>query len=74
MDELYVIGDTISNDDILGLYYGVSTSLVSAPDDGDLTNFDVDGSFTYVHGGKDGDFVDNFIYDFPTVNVLILVK
>ena len=63
MDELYVIGDTISNDDILGLYYGVSTSLVNAPDDGDLTNFDVDGSFTYVHSGKDGDFVDNFIYE-----------
>ena len=51
------IGDTISNDDILGLYYGVSTSLVNAPDDGDLTNFDVDGSFTYVHTKKGYDIM-----------------
>ena len=63
MDELYVIGDTISQDDVLKLYYGVSTSLVNEPDDGDLTDFNVDGSFTYVHSGKDGDFEDNFIYE-----------
>ena len=63
MDELYVIGDTVSNDDVLKLYYGVSTTLVNAPDDGDLTDFNVDGSFTYVHSGKDGDFEDNFIYE-----------
>ena len=64
MDELYVIGDAISEDDVLKLYYGASTSLVNAPDDGVLTDFNIDGSFTYVHSGKDGDFEDNFIYEF----------
>jgi hypothetical protein len=64
MDELYVIGDAVSEDDVLKLYYGVSTSLINAPDDGVLTDFNVDGSFTYVHSGKDGDFQDNFIYEF----------
>ena len=63
MDELYIIGDTISSDQILSLYYGVSTSLTNAPDDGDLTYFGTDGSFTYVHNGKDGDYEDNFIYE-----------
>ena len=64
MDELYIIGDAVSEDDVLKLYYGVSTSLINAPDDGVLTDFNVDGSFTYVHSGKDGDFQDNFIYEF----------
>ena len=63
MDELYIIGDTISSSQILSLYYGVSTTLTNAPDDGILTDFGTDGSFTYVHSGKDGDFEDNFIYE-----------
>ena len=63
MDELYIFGDTISQEQILKLYYGLSTSLTNAPDDGVLTDFNTDGSFTYVHSGKDNDFEDNFIYE-----------
>ncbi|MFL2999294.1 MAG: hypothetical protein ACJZZ9_02315 [Cytophagales bacterium] len=40
----------------------LSTSLANAPDDGELTGFGVDGSFTYVHNGIGGDPEDNFIY------------
>ena len=62
MDELYIFSDVISEDEILKLYYGISTSLINDPEDGVLTEFDVDGSFTYIHSGKDNDFDDNFVY------------
>ena len=63
MDELYIVGDTVSQEQILSLYYGVSTSLTNKPDDGELTSFGSDGSFTYVHSGIGDDFEDNFIYE-----------
>ena len=62
MDELYIFSDVISEDEILKLYYGISTGLINDPEDGVLTEFNVDGSFTYIHSGKDNDFDDNFVY------------
>ena len=63
IDDVMILGDTVSQDDVLKLYYGLSTTLANAPDDGDLTSFGVDGSFTYVHSGIGGDPEDNFIYN-----------
>ena len=63
IDDITILGDTVSQDDVLKLYYGLSTSLANSPDDGELTSFGVDGSFTYVHSGKGGDPEDNFIYN-----------
>ena len=63
IDDITILGDTVSQDDVLKLYYGLSTTLANAPDDGDLTSFGVDGSFTYVHSGIGGDPEDNFIYN-----------
>ena len=63
IDDVTILGDTVSQDDVLKLYYGLSTSIANSPDDGELTDFGVDGSFTYVHNGIGGDPEDNFIYN-----------
>ena len=51
IDDILILGDTVSQDEVSELYYGLSTTLANAPDDGELTSFGVDGSFTYVHNG-----------------------
>ena len=63
IDDILILGDTVSQDEVSELYYGLSTTLANAPDDGELTSFGVDGSFTYVHNGVGGDPEDNFIYN-----------
>jgi len=60
-DDLHIIGDTISQDDILKLYYSLSTSLEGQAEWGDV-DVGVDGSFTYVHNGVGGQPEDQFIY------------
>ena len=78
-DDLHIIGDTISQDDRLKLYYGLSTSRRGLPAFGDVT-VNNDGSFTYVHNGVGGEPEDNFIYGLSDGlcekfgNVKILVK
>ena len=62
IDDILILGDTLSQDEIKKLFYGVSTSLESSPDDGIITSFTADGTFTYVHSGKGEDLEDNFIY------------
>ena len=61
-DDLHIIGDTISQEDVLKLYYSLSTSGVGQPTWGDL-EVGVDGSFTYIHNGVGGQPEDEFTYE-----------
>ena len=78
-DDLHIIGDTISEDQVLKLYYGLSTTLRGLPAFGDV-QVGVDGSFVYVHNGVGGEPEDNFIYGLSDglceelANVKIIVK
>ena len=62
MDELYVIGDAVSKEEVLNLYYSLSTTLEGQPSHGDV-EVRMDGSFTYIHDGVGGIPEDNFIYE-----------
>jgi len=63
IDEVYIFSQTLTRAEVMGLYYGLKTSLANLPDDGVITAFDSDGSFTYVHDGNNIDLQDNFFYD-----------
>ena len=61
-DDLHIIGDTISQDEVLKLYYSLSTSGLGQPTWGDV-EVDVDGSFIYIHNGVGGQPEDEFSYE-----------
>ena len=61
-DDLHIIGDTISQDDVLKLYYSLSTSGFGQPTWGDV-EVGVDGSFIYIHNGVGGQPEDEFSYE-----------
>ena len=60
-DDLHIIGDAVSEEEVLNLYYSLSTTLEGQPSHGDV-EVRTDGSFTYIHDGVGGIPEDQFIY------------